>query len=196
MLPFPAYSDVAALTSMVLFCVAFHLLQSFRSSRNELARVPGPWLNAATNLPFLYAIWCGREADYVNRLHQEYGPIVRVAPDTVTVIGDAETWRRVHGHGSKDQLPFDKDMVFFISPVAAPTQSPGPITAKGEYHSTVRKVLAPAFGDSTIGKYEPRMKEWAALLCEVMAEKMSSDHVVDMIKLFNCKSFRVVWAHL
>ena len=79
-------------------------------------------------------------------------------------------------------------MVFFVSPVAPPDQAPGPITASGDYHSSIRKVVSPAFGDLAMTKYEPKIQEWAELLCEVMAEKMNAHQVVDMVKLFNCQS--------
>jgi hypothetical protein len=73
----------------------------------------------------------GKEGATVDAWHRRYGPIVRVSPDTLSVIGQSSVWRQIYGFKAKGQQEFQKDSIFYISP-ATRNQAPGPITAKGE----------------------------------------------------------------
>ncbi|KAK3329943.1 cytochrome P450 [Apodospora peruviana] len=49
--------------------------------RGPLSHLPGPWYSKYTSLISKYHWLRGHQPAYVHRLHQQYGPVVRVAPD-------------------------------------------------------------------------------------------------------------------
>jgi hypothetical protein len=58
---------------------------------HPLAHIPGPRSWAASRLHFVYALIKGTIVHDFERLHREYGPILRIAPDEVT-FAKAEAW--------------------------------------------------------------------------------------------------------
>jgi hypothetical protein len=62
-----------------------------------LSHVPGPKLNAASNIPKLVMLWTGYETQTMLKLHEKYGPIVRTAPRQVSFT-DASAWKVIYGH--------------------------------------------------------------------------------------------------
>lgn len=47
--------------------------------------VPGPFLASITRLHHVYHIFKGKQSHWITKLHEEYGPFVRIAPDEVSV---------------------------------------------------------------------------------------------------------------
>lgn len=64
------------------------LLAAFYIVRVELAplsKVPGPWYTKWTDLELVYHWINGSRPTYIHRLHERYGPVVRVGPSEVDV---------------------------------------------------------------------------------------------------------------
>ena len=61
---------------------------------SRLRHIPGPFLNSITSLVLVYHSWKEDHCTYVYRLCQEYGPLVRVAPNVV-VFSDGPTFRYI-----------------------------------------------------------------------------------------------------
>ncbi|KAJ5644535.1 hypothetical protein N7507_010546 [Penicillium longicatenatum] len=59
----------------------------YRLHVHPLSKYPGPWLAAVTGLYEIYfTAWgVGSFEDEVDRMHQKYGPVVRITPDEVHV---------------------------------------------------------------------------------------------------------------
>jgi len=73
--------------------LAFGLLQAaYNCYLHPLAKIPGPKLRAAFYFPSYWEIWTGDMAYNWHGLHENYGDVVRIAPDFVSVI-KAEGWR-------------------------------------------------------------------------------------------------------
>lgn len=51
---------------------------------HPLARFPGPWLAATTNLWKAWAAATDRMPNEVERLHARYGPVVRIGPNDLS----------------------------------------------------------------------------------------------------------------
>jgi len=69
------FLPIILLTSAVLYRVLF----------TPLRTVPGPLLNRLASLPLYYHSYIGTEATYLHRLHTKYGPIVRIAPNDISI---------------------------------------------------------------------------------------------------------------
>jgi hypothetical protein len=66
---------------------------------DPLTSVPGPVLNRYTRLPLKLAICMGERANYIDRLHQQYGHFVRIAPNEVAV-SELQAYKRIHRSGT------------------------------------------------------------------------------------------------
>lgn len=61
---------------------------------HPLARFPGPELRGASNIPFIWDILKGSQAQSIEDLHDEYGDTVRIKPDTLS-FASAQAWRGI-----------------------------------------------------------------------------------------------------
>ncbi|CRK24325.1 hypothetical protein BN1723_018135, partial [Verticillium longisporum] len=88
-LPEPSVSFFTAKTALVLAGVwlVYKLLELAYnvSPLHPLSHVPGPKLAAATYLPEFYhdVVLFGRYTNQIRRMHEQYGPIVRINPNEV-----------------------------------------------------------------------------------------------------------------
>jgi hypothetical protein len=58
---------------------------------HPLRHYSGPWYRAASRLPYTVTIFRGGATHRVAALHERYGDVVRIAPDTLSYI-TAEAW--------------------------------------------------------------------------------------------------------
>lgn len=96
-LPSVAY---IATTSVVLGLILTVVLVVYRLYWHPLAKFPGPKLAAATHwVEFYYDILHGEGGQFtfhIDRMHQEYGPIVRINPDELH-IQDPDFHEKLYG---------------------------------------------------------------------------------------------------
>lgn len=70
-----------------------------RAFFTPLRAIPGPWHASLCNWRLKIAVLSGARADYIHALHQQYGPIVRVAPNEIAV-NDPASFKEIHRIGS------------------------------------------------------------------------------------------------
>jgi aspirochlorine biosynthesis cytochrome P450 monooxygenase len=51
---------------------------------HTLRHYPGPWYRAASRRPYTITIFRGDATQAVTKLHEKYGEVVRIAPDTLS----------------------------------------------------------------------------------------------------------------
>lgn len=61
-----------------------------------MSSAPGPWLNSMTEIPAFLALVTGNQHTYYQRLHETYGPIVRVSPNELSFIS-LEAREKIYG---------------------------------------------------------------------------------------------------
>ncbi|KAI0451348.1 isotrichodermin C-15 hydroxylase [Xylaria acuta] len=126
----------------VIYNVFYHPLRSY----------PGPWLWSASRIPYTISIFRGDATHMVKALHDKYGQVVRIAPDSLSYT-TGRMWKDVyalgHSNGSGN-LP--KDTKFYIAP-------PGSIenisTARDTNHRRLRRIQGHAFSEKAILLQEP-----------------------------------------
>ena len=89
------------------------------------------------------------------RCTKSNGPLVRLAPDLVAVIGSVQTWKQIYGLGMKGRRTLDKDLVFYDRPF---NNIRGPVTADNQTASRQRKALSPVFSEQALKKYEHQIE--------------------------------------
>lgn len=81
------FASIAFLIAISLITLT-HLLLSLLTS--PLAHLPGPWHTAFTDLYLVLQEFRGNRRPYIHRLHEEYGPVVRLGRSEVAFSsGDA-----------------------------------------------------------------------------------------------------------
>ena len=125
--------------------------------------------------------WRGNTVHRWTELHEQYGEVVRIAPDQLSYISTA-AWRDIYGvRGStalagegqmlKEELVFPGDDFEFFAP-AKPMISCDPAS-----HARHRRAVAPAFSDRALRTFEPVILRFTDLLLEKLEEEQ---HRVDV----------------
>lgn len=95
--PVIAASVIFVQNHFLLCIVAIYFLSVLYSRyRPGLAGIPGPELAKWTKLWRLYDVYKCQSHKTAIRLHQEYGPLVRIAPNIVSV-GDPKEIKTIYG---------------------------------------------------------------------------------------------------
>jgi cytochrome P450 len=125
---------------------------------------------AATRIPYMRNTISGQYAQRLKKLHNQYGEVVRVAPDELSFI-DSDAWKTMYGtrtgHGQKQ-----KDYRFY-----PPTVSNGAsiIQSNDQDHSRFRRLLSHAFSDSSLRSQEPIIKGYVDLLIQRLRENSTPE---------------------
>ena len=78
-----------ALLSTVIYRLYFH----------PLAKIPGPFLARCSTLWQNWCYWGGTWYDDILKVHEKYGPVVRINYAEVSFV-DAEALKRIYGHNN------------------------------------------------------------------------------------------------
>ncbi|KAF5579169.1 cytochrome P450 monooxygenase monooxygenase, partial [Fusarium subglutinans] len=86
-----------ALASVVFVVLRFSIIVTYRLLFSPLAKFPGPKIAASTHLyESYYDYWKqGQYYKVIQRMHEKYGPIVRVTPDEL-LINDPDFYDTVY----------------------------------------------------------------------------------------------------
>ncbi|RAH84375.1 cytochrome P450 [Aspergillus japonicus CBS 114.51] len=77
------------LTAGVIVLIYSSIISIYNVVFHPLRKIPGPFLNRISKLPWLLSWISGSFHRSLLQLHEEYGPVVRTAPNEVSFISDA-----------------------------------------------------------------------------------------------------------
>ncbi|KAI0121149.1 cytochrome P450, partial [Xylariales sp. AK1849] len=162
--------------------------------RSPLASLPGPWHSRFTRLPLKYHILAGQRMYYQHRLHEKYGPIVRIGPEEVAVA-DLEAFSQIHRIGSG----FNKAPWYDSTVIGLPGQD------RPEYgvfnmqdpkaHAQRRRLFARPFSNTALRK---NWEDAVRVTVELAVSKIKADAeggVADVMKWWTLMATDVI-AHL
>ncbi|KAJ5397068.1 hypothetical protein N7509_005181 [Penicillium cosmopolitanum] len=151
--------------SLALIPTYYFFLVIYNVYFHPLANYPGPKSMAATRIPYMRNTISGRYTQRLKALHDQYGDVVRIAPDELSFI-NSDTWKVMYGtrtgHGQKQ-----KDYRFYPPTVA---NSASIIQSDDQDHSRFRRLLSHAFSDSSLRSQEPIIKSYVDLLIQRLRE--------------------------
>ncbi|KAJ5964510.1 uncharacterized protein N7479_004386 [Penicillium vulpinum] len=167
-----------SLIGILVYNVYFH----------PLAKYPGPKSMAATRLPYMRMTMGGRFPQQMKVLHQQYGDVIRIAPDELSFI-DGAAWKPIYGtrpgHSQKS-----KDDRFYLPNAEG---VPEIILSNDADHSRFRRLLSHAFSDSSLRGQEPIIKGYVDLLIQRLHENINSGiKALDMVAWYNFTTFDVI----
>ncbi|KAL2829477.1 benzoate 4-monooxygenase cytochrome P450 [Aspergillus cavernicola] len=118
---------------------------------HPLARFPGPRLAAISNGPYCWWFLGGRQPYQLLSLHEQYGPVVRTAPNELS-FNSAQGWKDIYGFRPGHQ-PFIKSPFYdggsFADRVHSIVSERDPAA-----HGTMRRFLSHAFSEGSLIEQE------------------------------------------
>lgn len=157
---------------------------------HPLSRYPGPKLAAIT--PLVHLLWDvqGKQHSIIKKLHDEYGDVVRIAPNSLAYRA-APAWRDIYGHRKKGHQTFRKDPALYAP---TPNGVNAIITANEEQHTRMRRLLSHAFSNKALGEQEGILHTYADMLIDKLKGLVSQEQspVVDMTRWLNYTTFDLI----
>ncbi|KAI0412481.1 isotrichodermin C-15 hydroxylase [Xylaria grammica] len=157
----------------IVYNVFFHPLRSY----------PGPWIRAASRLPYTISIFRGDATQRIKALHDKYGQVVRITPDSLSYTC-SQAWSDVYALKQSNQngnLP--KDPKFYVR---APGSSDTISSAGDADHRRLRRLQAHAFSEKAIMLQEQYLQDYTEEFVNRLREESSQNNgVVDLAKWVN-----------
>ncbi|KAI8944033.1 cytochrome P450 [Xylaria longipes] len=141
---------------------------------NPLAKIPGPWYTNWTDVILKIKTLKGIGPLYIDQLHKQYGPVVRVGPNEVDVI-DIPTVKKIH----RVKADFVKTDFYKGVPYGKENIVN---TQDTDFHRRHRKLLSQAISESSLKAMIPQIEEKVRLVIEKMGEEMKIRRAVDVYK--------------
>lgn len=170
--------------------VAYYIVTGIYSVYfGPLSKYPGPKLWAFSRLPRIRAMQNGEESFAWSRLHDKYGPVVRIGPNELSFTSGGQAWKDIYGFKKHGRPHPYKDPAFYGKSLNGVDSA---ITADDAGHARQRRILAHAFSDKALKEQEPLLKRWASLMRKKLGERAVSGEEADMLKYYNCTTFDVM----
>lgn len=146
---------------------------------HPLRSYPGPKLWAGFRFPYVYTQLRGLLPQRIKALHDQYGPVVRIAPNEPSFIAPA-AWNDIYCFGEgHSQLP--KDLAMF--PPIEKGAVAAMIMANDADHSRYRRLLSHAFSVKALKEQEPLVASYVDLLVQRLKERAAEPQ--DMFAWYN-----------
>ncbi|RAH61360.1 benzoate 4-monooxygenase cytochrome P450 [Aspergillus piperis CBS 112811] len=150
---------------------------AYRLWLDPLARFPGPRLWAISRLPRIYHTSRGRMWRQLESLHQQYGPIVRIAPGELSFCS-APAWSDIYT--SRPTMP--KDGATLTPPINGAHSL---FTALGDDHRRLRGALVAGFSDKALRDLAPGIEHHVTeFIARLRRELEQGNPVIDLQKFF------------
>ena len=169
----------------VLLAISF--LVFYRLVLHPLARYPGPRLAAISiGYEFYYdAIKGGMYTFEIQRMHEKYGPIVRISPNELHT-NEPSFIDELYAGGGKVRDKYD----YATGQFGIPDSVFGAVSHN--LHRMRRAALNPFFSKASVNKLEPIIFEAVNKLCRQLSTYESSGKAVDLTMAFSCLTTDIV----
>ncbi|KAI2786849.1 Cytochrome monooxygenase [Penicillium oxalicum] len=164
------------LQTIAIACLGLFLTHAiYKRITGPLSKIPGPEISKWTEAVYVYYWLRGQIPFYVHKLHEKYGPIVRISPDRVDIC-DVNAAREIH----KINSPFLKSKWYRV--LVAGGHETTFSTLDRKFHAQRRKLLATPISESSLSKMEPIVLSRVQTTIDRMVEEMTSRKVADVFK--------------
>ncbi|CAN8100931.1 unnamed protein product [Discula destructiva] len=170
----------AAILGHFMYNIFFHPLAGF----------PGPILYRSSNIPKIIHQIRGDVHNKMLDLHEQYGPVVRLAPGELTYTSPTALQEIYGNRGGKKSMPPQgtlgkNDQKMFGATAFIWAES-------NAEHAKHRKILAASFSESSLTAQEPILLGYANLLVKQLRERAQKGEVIDAWAWFNYLTFDVI----
>ncbi|ETS83892.1 hypothetical protein PFICI_05768 [Pestalotiopsis fici W106-1] len=183
----PAELHTSALVLVLIATVGYFTCTAvFTLFFHPLSRVPGPKLFAISPIPQALMQCEGYAHKRILALHKKYGPIVRTAPNSVS-IQDANVWKELMSHRKSGEKENQKHPSFYDDLLPHSV-----ITADSEDHARMRKIMSHGFSAQGMQNQEPIIRSHIDLLFRRMKEHSDAGKPVNVVNWYNYTTFDVI----
>ena len=120
----------------------------------------------------------GRSSHWALRLHEKYGPVVRLGPNELSYSGP-ESWREIYGSQPSRPAGMPRDETFYRAFDDAGAV-PSLVTASKEGHSKIRRVFSRAFSESALVEQTPLIGEHVSRMLSKICEQENPINIAEM----------------
>ncbi|KAF2137173.1 uncharacterized protein K452DRAFT_291838 [Aplosporella prunicola CBS 121167] len=174
-----------------VLCLWTLVLVTYRVFFHPLSKFPGPRLAAATYWYETYHdVW--HKGDYtsqIGRLHEKYGPIIRINPDELHVNDPYFIDTLYPGPGKKRDIP-----TWWLQGTNLQGSHFG--TEAHDLHRERRGALNRFFSRATVVKLEPLVKKNAIKLCQNLETNAGSESPLDAANILACFGTEVIMQYM
>lgn len=184
LIPIARYAYVFAILLPAVWALSNYL-------QRRLYKVPGPFLRRISSLPRIWSIYKGRSHDDDIALHHMYGPLVRVAPNTVS-ISDPGAVNTIYGIGTK----FTKSPFYSLARThddEGLIPDPFILTDK-TLHARMKKNAANAYSMNHLSKMESWIEPVTERLFRILDEKIGDTEGLDLAAVLRHYAMDCVFA--
>lgn len=155
-----------ALTSVIVGWVVLRVVYNLYF--HPLARFPGPWLAATSILWSIRNMRSGRSPFNIAEAHKKYGPIIRIAPNQLSV-SDAGAWKEIYGHHPREKTflkgpPYNDDVENLGLRNIVNVKDP-------VVHGEMRRMLSHAFSTKALMEQEDVIQSYIDLLIKRVGQR-------------------------
>ncbi|KAI8302091.1 Cytochrome P450 monooxygenase alt3 [Colletotrichum sp. SAR11_240] len=159
---------------------------------HPLRHYPGPRLWAISRLPWNLVNLKGSLAFRIRELHEQYGPVVRIAPDELSYTSST-AWKKIYGQRTPE-FPkcFDGRGIAGPSVTNPAVRNGGIVTADQEPHARLRKAVLPAFSERALREQEEILQLYANKLVDRLRSSSKTGAPQDLVKWFSLAAFDII----
>lgn len=158
---------------------------------HPLRNFPGPLLCRASPLYRHYKFLRGDLLFETERLHKQYGPVMRIRPNELSFI-DPEAWKDIYvAHGGSARLG---DMARYdrFYQWAGPSAPETFVSLDRPYHDSMKRQLSPAFSERSLQSQEPIIQGYTDTLIRKLTEASKDGNPVNLREWFNHYTFDII----
>ncbi|KAL8970981.1 MAG: hypothetical protein Q9197_003521 [Variospora fuerteventurae] len=152
---------------------------------HPLAKYPGPALRAAFHFPDARSILSGKAYLHTRNLHEKYGGVVRMSPDTLS-YNTAQAWKDIYAL-KPDRTELAKDLKFY-------NLEPNILSVGQSDHARIRRLYAHAFTDTALLEQAPLLTGYFELLISKLKRRINGPEQgrVDLTAYYNFTTFDII----
>ncbi|KAF2035277.1 cytochrome P450 [Setomelanomma holmii] len=155
---------------------------------HPLAKIPGPRSRAATKIPYLNGLWTGYHHRVLHKLHEKYGPIVRIGPNNLSFI-NPQAWKDIYAHKKTRESEMNKDPEWYVRNPDAPHI----VNGNHEEHARYRRLYSPGFSARSLREQESLIQKYVDMFVGGIGRACEQgETLVDMVQWFNFVTFDII----
>ncbi|KAI5802953.1 cytochrome P450 [Geopyxis carbonaria] len=184
-------ADISVLPLIYLsvsFLIGGFLIKGIRNVYfHPLSSIPGP-LTAAISPAQMYLNRLSGRGPHRNKaLHDKYGPVVRIGPNSVSFI-NPRAWKDIYGHVAGRPTFLKGDL---YDNKADPRPASIVTEQDPARHSKIRRLSSHAFSAKALGEQEDVVQGYVDLLVRQIGTHVTAE-AQDMVRWYNWTTFDVI----
>ena len=160
---------------------------------SPLSAYPGPFYCHISNFPAALRLWQGTHPFWIDRLHRQYGKVVRITPSELSYV-DAQAYKDIYGQAPAGKQNNRRDERFYGSTRDIPNQTAGLNEADDSGHARMRKVLGHGFSSKAMTEQEYKFQNHTSKLVRNLKTAVTADptKAFDMAAWYNFTTFDIM----